>query len=170
MPSADYQSTARAALALPLSPSSSRSNSFDARHPSTSTTAAPRPAWRQTASSRSIRSRHSIAADARSTFKSLLAQSEKLGRRGLKTFSKLSPVQKVFAVGIIGGTIVFGILVLVFNERILGWLAPLARRWKGTTGGWTILWALTFLTAFPPVIGYSWCGTIAGFVYGVWEG
>jgi len=62
------------------------------------------------------------------------------------------------------------ILFLVFNEKIFGWLEPYAERWKHTTGGWTILWAVTFTTAFPPLIGYSTCATIAGFVYGVWEG
>jgi uncharacterized membrane protein YdjX (TVP38/TMEM64 family) len=65
---------------------------------------------------------------------------------------------------------VLAILFLVFNERIFGWLEPLAERWKHTTGGWTILWAIVFLCAFPPVIGYSTAGTTAGFVYGVWEG
>lgn len=65
---------------------------------------------------------------------------------------------------------VLGILFLIFNERIFGWLEPLAERWKETRGGWTILWAIIFVAAFPPVIGYSTAGTTAGFVYGVGEG
>ena len=63
-----------------------------------------------------------------------------------------------------------GLLFLIFNEKIFHALQPLAEKWKNTTGGWTILWAITFFTAFPPMIGYSSCGTTAGFVYGVWEG
>ena len=71
------------------------------------------------------------------------------------------------------GLVIFstlGILFLVYNERIFGWLGPLAGKWKHTTGGWIILWILAFITAFPPMIGYSACGTTAGFVYGVAEG
>lgn len=62
------------------------------------------------------------------------------------------------------------VLFLVFNERIFGILEPYAVKWKQTTGGWLILWGLTFIAAFPPMIGYSSCGTVAGFVYGVGEG
>lgn len=62
------------------------------------------------------------------------------------------------------------VLFLVFNEKIFSFLQPLAERWKGTTGGWVILWIVTFIAAFPPMIGYSTCVTTAGFVYGAWEG
>lgn len=91
-------------------------------------------------------------------------------RRADKIWSKMTLLQRILAcIGVVM-LVTLGILFLAFNERIFGWLEPLAERWKHTTGGWTILWALTFLSAFPPVIGYSTCGTTAGFVYGVWEG
>ena len=45
-----------------------------------------------------------------------------------------------------------------------------AEKWKHTTGGWIILWLMIFTTAFPPMIGYGSCGTLAGFVYGIGEG
>ena len=95
---------------------------------------------------------------------------EKLKRRVYKIWAKLTPIQRVLGVTALVVLNVILILFLIFNEKIFGWLEPFAKRWKDTTGGWTILWALTFLTAFPPMIGYSSCGTIAGFVYGVWEG
>ncbi|KAK5191559.1 Tlg2-vesicle protein [Exophiala xenobiotica] len=82
----------------------------------------------------------------------------------------MTALQRVLAVTGVVVLNVMAILFLIFNERIFGFLEPLAERWKHTTGGWTILWAITFMTAFPPVIGYSTCGTTAGFVYGVWEG
>lgn len=95
---------------------------------------------------------------------------EKFQRRFLKIWSKLTLLQRILAVtALIILNVVF-ILFLVFNEKIFGWLEPYAERWKHTTGGWTILWAITFTTAFPPLVGYSTCATIAGFVYGVWEG
>jgi uncharacterized membrane protein YdjX (TVP38/TMEM64 family) len=59
------------------------------------------------------------------------------------------------------------ILFLVFNERIFAYLGPAAKRWRDTPGGWLVLWAMTFFVSFPPMIGYSTCVTIAGFVYGM---
>lgn len=82
----------------------------------------------------------------------------------------MTPIQRILAALALLIINVVLILFLVFNERIFGFLEPYAERWKHTTGGWTILWALTFLAAFPPMIGYSTCGTMAGFVYGVGEG
>jgi uncharacterized membrane protein YdjX (TVP38/TMEM64 family) len=100
----------------------------------------------------------------------LINSTEKMSRKVFKIWGNMNLLQRILAcVGlVILGTL--GILFLIFNERIFDWLEPAAERWKHTTGGWTILWALAFLTAFPPVIGYSTCGTTAGFVYGVWEG
>ena len=82
----------------------------------------------------------------------------------------MSPLQRalVVAFNIVG--LVMAVLFFVYNEKFFGFLRPYADSWKRTTGGWTILWGLTFLTAFPPLIGYSTCATLAGFVYGVGEG
>lgn len=63
-----------------------------------------------------------------------------------------------------------GILFLVYNEKIFGALAPFAKRWRDIPFGWSILWAATFVVSFPPLIGYSSCVTLAGFVFGVWKG
>ena len=78
----------------------------------------------------------------------------------------MSPVQ--LALSVIAGiaAITAAILFLVFSEAIFAWLEPVAEKWKNLSGGWLILWAMTFATAFPPVIGYSTCLTLAGFVYG----
>ncbi|KAI9843414.1 MAG: Tlg2-vesicle protein [Sclerophora amabilis] len=59
-----------------------------------------------------------------------------------------------------------GMLFLVYNERIFAWLAPVAKKWRDLPAGWLIIFAMTFICAFPPVIGYSTTLTIAGFVYG----
>lgn len=95
---------------------------------------------------------------------------EKLRRRIHRVWNGMTTLQKILTcIGLVALN-VLGILFLVFNERIFGWLEPLAERWKNTTGGWTVLWAIVFLCAFPPMIGYSTAATTAGFVYGVWEG
>ncbi|KIX05105.1 uncharacterized protein Z518_05977 [Rhinocladiella mackenziei CBS 650.93] len=100
----------------------------------------------------------------------LINNAEKIQRRMYAMWSKMSILQRVLAVVGLLVLSTVGILFLIFSESIFGWLEPFAERWKHTTGGWTILWALIFLAAFPPMIGYSTCGTTAGFVYGVWEG
>lgn len=100
----------------------------------------------------------------------LINTAEKIHRRVMATYSKLTPLQRILALVAFTLAAVFGLLILIFNERIFAFLEPYAESWKKTSGGWTILWALTFFTAFPPMIGYSTCGTMAGFVYGVGEG
>ena len=100
----------------------------------------------------------------------IIHNGEKVQRKVVQTYNRMTPLQRILAIGFTIVVNVFMILFLVFNERIFGWLEPYAQKWKHTTGGWTILWGITFLTAFPPMIGYSSCGTMAGFVYGVAEG
>lgn len=96
----------------------------------------------------------------------IVEHAERLQRQILRSVKKLTLVQKVLSVVALVGAIVFGILFLVFNERIFAWLEPYAEKWKNMRLGWLILWAMTFTTAFPPIIGYSSCLTIAGFVFG----
>ena len=78
----------------------------------------------------------------------------------------MSPVQQALAFLLGVSAIILTILFLVFSERIFAWLEPFAEKWKNLRGGWLILWVLCFITAFPPVIGYSTCLTLAGFIYG----
>lgn len=152
---ADYNSTARA-LALPISPP----NSPPVPHHSKPRQSGP-PLFRPNQSHG--RQGHNIR-------DSLLENAEKLQRKVYRTVEKLTPLQRALAAfaGIV--TLVLGILFLIFNERIFARLEPIAVKWKDLKGGWLILWAITFITAFPPVIGYSSCITIAGFVYGFPEG
>ena len=155
---ADYASTARA-LALPISPDRTPSPSFL------------RPPWHTHRRSTSSARRGSGFSTQPSNLRdSLLYNSEKLGRRVIATYQKLTVLQRILVAFAFITALVLGILFLVFSEQIFQWLKPYAQRWKDTPGGWTILWAATFITAFPPMIGYSTCGTLAGFVYGVWEG
>lgn len=91
---------------------------------------------------------------------------EKLNQKTLRTYRRLSPLQKVLV--IVGGITCFvlSILFLVYNERIFHSMLPFAKKWRDITGGWMILWSLIFVVSFPPLIGYSSLLTIAGFVYG----
>lgn len=75
----------------------------------------------------------------------------------------LQKILAVIAMIILG---VLGILFLIYNHQVYEWLKPIADRWRLIPGGWLILFAIIFVCAFPPVIGYSTSLTVAGFLYG----
>jgi uncharacterized membrane protein YdjX (TVP38/TMEM64 family) len=154
---ADYTTTAKA-LALPISPLESPSASANAI----------RPPWsrRLSSAARHNASPYSLRETPLSYKDQILRSADKVQRKIISTFHKLSLFYKILV--IIGALISFtlGILFLVFNERIFGMLAPVAGKWREIKGGWMILWTLTFISAFPPLIGYSTTVTISGFVYG----
>ena len=154
---ADYNSTARA-LALPVSPPRSPSQSRPSVHPPWS--------HRRRTSHSNSRSQSSLQRDMGLRDK-VVYNMEKLGRQTLKRFT---PLQLALAsvVGVVA--IVVTVLFFIFHEKFFAWLSPTAVKWKNLRGGWCILWAMTFATAFPPILGYSTCMTIAGFVYGLGEG
>jgi uncharacterized membrane protein YdjX (TVP38/TMEM64 family) len=84
----------------------------------------------------------------------------------ISTFRKLTRLQQILLVSAGVVCLVLAVLFLVFSEKIFGALAPAAKKWRDVPGGWAILWALTFICAFPPMIGYSTAVTVTGFVYG----
>ncbi|KAL8878919.1 MAG: hypothetical protein Q9198_003371 [Flavoplaca austrocitrina] len=152
---ADYSSTARA-LALPTSP------------PDSPTLTHQQPRWSRRRGSDSLsRSQSSFGQSNFGIGARAYRQADRLGREMLRRFT---PFQ--LALLTIAGIVVFvlSILFLVFHEKFFAWLEPTAVKWKELRGGWCILWAMTFMTAFPPLVGYSTCFTLAGFVYGLPEG
>ncbi|RDA94392.1 hypothetical protein CP533_2244 [Ophiocordyceps camponoti-saundersi (nom. inval.)] len=46
------------------------------------------------------------------------------------------------------------------------WLAPRARSWRGHGGALVVVFLAIFVSAFPPMVGYSTVATVAGFVAG----
>ncbi|KAK5677704.1 Tlg2-vesicle protein [Elasticomyces elasticus] len=96
-----------------------------------------------------------------------LQNAETLQRRGLRVWSRFTPLQQAGIVVLNVLLLVGAILGFAYNERIFAWLAPAAQRWRDLRGGWLILWFMTFLVSFPPMIGYSSCVTVAGFVFGM---
>lgn len=96
-----------------------------------------------------------------------LQSAEKWQRQASKTWYSFTPLQRAGIVILNVVLAILTILFLVYNERIFAWLSPAAKRWRNLSGGWLILWFMTFLVSFPPMIGYSSCVTIAGFVFGM---
>ncbi|KAI1490690.1 hypothetical protein F5X96DRAFT_635044 [Biscogniauxia mediterranea] len=109
---------------------------------------------------------HDGSADTGSFAQRVSQRSLALANRLLKLSYSLSPAQRALAA--VAGVVamVLAVLFLVFSHRIFAALAPAAAGWRALPGGWVLVFLLTSLTAFPPMIGYSTCVTIAGFVYG----
>ena len=153
---ADYESTARA-LALPIDDESpSRSES---------------PVWRRPRrSGSSLGGRPTPNKYGNNWYGRMLYQSEMLGQSTISNFMRLSPFYRfvVFVLGL--ASFILGVLFLIYNKQIFHAVVPIAQSWREKRGGWVLLWLATFLVSFPPMIGYSTCMTLAGFIYGVPNG
>ncbi|KAI0851441.1 hypothetical protein F5Y00DRAFT_229728 [Daldinia vernicosa] len=84
----------------------------------------------------------------------------------LKLFYSMTLLQRIIAVSALLVVNVLLVLFLVYSHRIFAALAPVAKGWRALIGGWVIVFLMTCASGFPPMIGYSTCVTIAGFVYG----
>ncbi|KAI2638137.1 hypothetical protein GGS21DRAFT_456901 [Xylaria nigripes] len=84
----------------------------------------------------------------------------------LKLGYSMTPLQRllVIVISLVGLALV--ILFLVFSHRIFTALHPVAEGWRKLPGGWVLLFLLSFMTGFPPMIGYSTTITLAGFIFG----
>jgi uncharacterized membrane protein YdjX (TVP38/TMEM64 family) len=151
----DYSTAARS-LALPID-----DDEDNHRYSSQSRRSNTSPSWRRRSAS-SPGSQQPPSATTR-WLRSANRTSNKLQR----AFLRLTPLQQAGLVGLNVLLLIGGILFAVYNERIFAYLSPAAKRWRDTPGGWLVLWFMTFFVSFPPMIGYSTCVTIAGFVYGM---
>lgn len=91
-------------------------------------------------------------------------------RKSAKINQEMSAFQRGFLLLLVSIGFVLVVLFLVYNDRLFESLHTFAMGWQNIRGGWTILWGLIFLTAFPPIVGYSTCGALAGLVYGIGKG
>jgi hypothetical protein len=124
------------------------------------------PFWSRPSTYRRSTSFGSSQRPARTWYGRAVGHYNKLDRAARKHVNRLTPVQQAVAVVVGLTAIVLGVLLLVYNERIFAALEPWAKKWRDLPAGWLILWAATFLVSFPPLIGYSSCVTLSGFVYG----
>lgn len=84
----------------------------------------------------------------------------------MRTFWRLTPLQRAAAVVAVVAGYALIILAWIYSHRFFGWLSAVSASWRELPGGWLIVFALVFVSAFPPMIGYSTANTIAGFVFG----
>ncbi|KAI0410314.1 tlg2-vesicle protein of [Xylaria grammica] len=96
----------------------------------------------------------------------IMQSSVSITNRLIKLSYSMTPMQRAVS-GVVGLVVlVLTILFLVFSHRIFAALHPVAEGWRKLPGGWVLLFLLSAVTAFPPLIGYSTTVTIAGFVFG----
>lgn len=87
--------------------------------------------------------------------------------QALTIWNNASPKQQLlFLLGCVLCAAV-GITFLILSPKLLAAIGPIAESWRALPGGWLILFFAISLCAFPPVIGYSTCLTIAGIVWGL---
>ncbi len=106
------------------------------------------------------------ATSPRALLTSLLATLTTLLQQALRLFLSLTLLQRVLVLCAGGLLFALGVVFLIYSHRIFAALGPVAASWRATPGGWIPIWIATVATGFPPVIGYSTCVTVAGFVYG----
>lgn len=145
---ADYSSVARALSLSPTPTSPAASAPFTRPRAASRLSTAPHRGGPKSVSAR--------------LYGSLVATGETL----LRGYLVLSPRQRVLFIIATTISTIISILFLIFSPRIFTALGPVAHSWRETSGAWIPIWLAIFVSAFPPLIGYSTINTVAGFVYG----
>ncbi|KAJ4395172.1 Tlg2-vesicle protein [Neurospora sp. IMI 360204] len=89
-----------------------------------------------------------------------------IAQQAVTIFLGLSLLQKIAILVALAIFFILSVVALVYSHAIFASLGPLAEKWRALPFGWLICFGLVFMTAFPPIIGYSTAVTVAGFVYG----
>ena len=156
---ADYQSTARA-LALSTSPPEPLSPSPGDDE---------QPLWGRAAGRRDSAARWS-SGQATSLRDQIVDKGKELYRNVYSRWERMTFWQKVgfYVVSLVTGALGIGFMVL--TGKLFIWLGPVAERWESSPLVAFILWLCVFFVSFPPLVGWSTFGTVAGFIFGVWKG
>ncbi|KAK9366452.1 hypothetical protein V1509DRAFT_629954 [Lipomyces kononenkoae] len=92
-------------------------------------------------------------------------------RRRIREYVETIPVrQKIFGGVLVALLGILALLLLIFHRRIFGIIIPICEGWSNMPGGEVLLFLLISAASFPPLIGYTTTVTIAGMIYGIWEG
>jgi hypothetical protein len=137
--------------------------------PSPSSPLVPRssaPPRRRSLSAASRRSTRSRADSVTARGTRLLRRLRALRERGLQWFLGLAPLQRAGVVVLALASAIAAVLSVVYHDAVFHWLAGFAKSWRSLPMGWMLLWMLTFVVCFPPLVGYSTAVMLGGFVYG----
>jgi hypothetical protein len=117
-----------------------------------------------TASSR--RSRSSTKTGVAARFRRAKARIRRLQRWARKRLRSMTLGQKIVGGLALTVSATIALLTLIFHEQILHAMLPVAAQLRDWKAGWLVIFLLCFVSAFPPMVGYSTSVTAAGFVYG----
>ncbi|EEH20790.2 hypothetical protein PABG_03021 [Paracoccidioides brasiliensis Pb03] len=132
-----------------------------------------RPPWTQPHSSlsRSSRRRSSIFSVPPASLRdSSINNIKQFYQRVSRRFGKMTLVQKIGTVLATIGVISLGVGFVILTGKIFKWLEPVAEDWESSKLAYFAVWICTFIVSFPPLVGWSTVGTVAGFIFGVWKG
>lgn len=155
---ADYHSTARA-LSLPTSPAEPLSPSDD----DTTT----RPLWSHLSAGR----RNSTPLPESASYRDkIIHRATGIVHRIDAAWKKMNWLQRLGSIAAVLGAMALGLGFMIFTGQIFRWLTPVAGKWEHSILVFLGLWFCVFFVSFPPLVGWSTFGTIAGFIFGVWKG
>lgn len=155
---ADYTSTARA-LSISTSPEPFSPADDNARPP-----------WsRRSATGRrnSARGQNKLTATVRDQ---VIQRGATIWRRIGSAWHKMNWWQRIGAVAAVLASIGLGLAFMFFTGQVFIWLGPVAGKWEESKTAFLVLWLCVFFVSFPPLVGWSTFGTMAGFIFGVWKG
>ncbi|CAG8022028.1 unnamed protein product [Penicillium olsonii] len=149
---ADYQSTARALALSPSSPDPIPSSPDDAEP------------WGRT------RRNSARWSGGQSYRDQIIQRGTELYQRADKMWQDMTFWQKT---AYVAGSLFMGasgIAFLILTGKVFIWLGPVAEKWESSWLVAFVLWLCVFFVSFPPLLGWSTFGTVAGFIFGVWKG
>ncbi|EEP75788.1 conserved hypothetical protein [Uncinocarpus reesii 1704] len=130
-----------------------------------------RPLWSRPRSSLSRGRRTSSAFSASiSTRDRAINRLERTYSRLYKIWMRLTIWQKITAVLAWLALSALGIGFMIISGHIFKWLEPVAADFEKSPLVYFVVWICTFVVSFPPLVGWSAIGTVAGFIFGVWKG
>lgn len=156
---AGYESTARA-LALSTSPPEplTQSPASDGQSPP----------WSR--SNRRNSARSGSGSQAATVRDQVLDRGKDVYRKLYAIWQRMTLWQKIgfYVASLAVGALGIGFMILA--GKLFIWLGPVAEKWERSPLAAFVLWLCVFFISFPPLVGWSTFGTVAGFIFGVWKG
>lgn len=100
----------------------------------------------------------------------MIDRGKALYHKVFEIWERMTLWQKIgfYAAALIAAALGIGFLILA--GKLFIWLGPVAEQWEHSSVAALVLWLCVFFVSFPPLVGWSTFGTVAGFIFGVWKG
>ncbi|KAJ5482808.1 Golgi apparatus membrane protein tvp38 [Penicillium diatomitis] len=157
---ADYESTARA-LSLTDSPPEPLMDSHDEEEDE-------QPIWSR--SGRRDSSARWSGEPALGFRDRMMERGKMLWRLATERYNELTLLQKIGLYVASFAALALGVGIMLLTGKLFIWLGPVAEQWQNSWLVAFVIWIGIFFISFPPLVGWSTLGTVAGFIYGWWKG